>query len=48
MRRKRCCLCGGQYIGWGNNSWPLMEGRCCDLCNSTKVVPERFKEEYWE
>lgn len=41
---KTCCLCGGKYWGWGNNAWPLdNEGRCCDACNFTKVVPARLR-----
>lgn len=41
---KTCCLCGVTYNGWGNNAWPLdNEGRCCDQCNFTKVVPARLR-----
>jgi hypothetical protein len=30
----------------GNNAQPVKNGRCCDVCNSTKVIPARIKELY--
>lgn len=50
----RCCLCNGRieqkktpegkvYWSSGNNAQPLAEGRCCDKCNNTKVIPARIK-----
>lgn len=50
----KCCLCNGEIekkfntkrdIIWdsGNNAEPLKDGRCCDVCNTTKVIPERIK-----
>lgn len=51
----KCCLCGGEiekkqhpitgevYWTQGNNAEPLATGRCCDVCNDTKVVPARMK-----
>ena len=42
----KCCICGVEIKGWGNNPWPLSEGendRCCDVCNDTRVIPERIK-----
>jgi len=48
----KCCLCGEDIAvtptGWryGNNPQPLTdndEDRCCDLCNSTKVIPKRIE-----
>lgn len=39
-----CCLCGETYQGFGNNAEPIMDGRCCDACNASKVIPERIKE----
>jgi hypothetical protein len=45
----KCCLCGGEIevqpiSGWdgGHNAAPLSEGRCCDLCNTHRVIPERI------
>ena len=45
----KCCLCKEEIVvelsGWdeGNNAEPLMEGRCCNNCNETKVIPERIR-----
>ena len=39
---KECCICSLEYIGYGNNATPVKEGRCCDVCNSFKVVPARM------
>ena len=38
-----CSICGRQYYHWGNNAWPVNDGRCCDICNSTVVIPARLK-----
>ncbi len=45
-----CCLCDERTKGWGenlqfgNNPAPLKyEGECCNICNDTKVIPERLK-----
>ena len=47
----KCCICNeeikpDQVTGWnqGNNAEPVKEGRCCDDCNNTKVIPARLKE----
>ena len=39
---KICSICGKPYTGWGNNAYPVNNGRCCDHCNTTKVIPARF------
>ena len=44
----RCCLCGGkiaQVGDWklGNDAYPLRKGRCCNKCDTTKVIPARKK-----
>ena len=44
-----CNLCGDQikdYNGWiiGHNAAPIVEGRCCDSCNLTKVLPRRMED----
>jgi hypothetical protein len=46
MRRKgKCCFCGEKYDHWGNSAEPVIEdGRCCDSCNWTVVIPVRFRE----
>lgn len=43
--KKKCCICGKEYEGWGNNAWPLAEGECCDECNK-KVIEARIEELY--
>lgn len=45
----KCCLCGKKVVGYGNNPWPLVKdikSRCCDQCNTTKVVPARISEHF--
>ena len=38
-----CCICNEEFIGFGNNPWPLKEdGLCCDECNM-KVIEARLK-----
>ena len=55
MDKKKCCLCGEEFIGWGNNPYPVdmhPDHVCCDECNATKVIPARLtnlfkkKEDY--
>ena len=42
--KKTCCLCGGEFEGYGNDPTPLKEsGECCDRCNAEKVIPARFE-----
>lgn len=42
--KKTCCLCGGEFDGYGNDPAPLKEsGECCDRCNAEKVLPTRFE-----
>jgi hypothetical protein len=48
-----CVLCGGQCEPWhvgatgfGHNPEPLAsyeDGRCCDYCNGSKVIPARME-----
>jgi len=39
----KCCLCGCKLDGYGNNPSPLKEdGKCCDDCNTYKVIPSRI------
>lgn len=41
----KCCLCKGEIEGkYGHNAQPLADGRCCDTCNYTKVVPKRIEQ----
>lgn len=49
-----CCIChneiekkyhdGKMYWDGGNNAEPVVEdGRCCDYCNATVVIPARIR-----
>lgn len=45
----RCCICGSEITGWGNNPWPVEKdenARCCDNCNDLFVIPARIAEMY--
>jgi len=46
-KRMKCCICRKEIepVGtWteGNNAQPVKDGRCCDVCNKTKVIPARL------
>lgn len=42
--KNKCCLCGEEFEGYGNDPAPLKEsGECCDRCNAEKVIPARFE-----
>jgi len=30
----------------GHNAQPINDGRCCDRCNNTKVIPARIMNAY--
>lgn len=37
--KHKCCFCGKEFEGWGNNPSPLKEkGRCCDDCNGKVLL----------
>jgi hypothetical protein len=39
----KCCMCGVETYGFGNNPYPVMDdGRCCETCNY-KVLIKRVK-----
>ena len=44
----KCCICKEkikkEINGWdrGNNALPIKDGRCCNKCNYTIVIPARF------
>ena len=45
---RKCKICKGNIEiirGYrdGHNAQPVTKGRCCADCNSTKVIPARFK-----
>lgn len=39
---KKCCLCGKEFKGYGNNAEPVMIGCCCNECNTSIVIPTRI------
>jgi len=41
-RNQKCSICQKFYAGFGNNAWPVNDGRCCDWCNATVVIPARL------
>jgi hypothetical protein len=36
-----CSICGKAFTGFGNDAWPVNDGRCCDQCNAERVIPAR-------
>ena len=43
--RHKCCICGRQFTGKGNNPAPVehhVGEVCCDECNANVVVPLRL------
>lgn len=47
----RCSICGGPQEKWhpkskgyGHNAEPINDGRCCNRCNNTIVIPRRMKD----
>lgn len=46
-QERKCCICGCNFTGWGNNPYPVVENpdaRCCDACNDMKVIPARIQQ----
>ncbi len=47
MKKFKCCLCGIECEGYGNDPHPIEtkneNDECCDECNFTKVVPARME-----
>lgn len=42
MGKQICSICGKEYVGYGNNAYPINDGRCCDNCNKEVVIPARI------
>jgi hypothetical protein len=38
-----CSICHEEADGFGNNARPINDGRCCDHCNRTIVIPARLR-----
>lgn len=41
-----CSICKGNYVGYGNNAYPVNDGRCCDECNREVVIQARIRAMY--
>ena len=42
---EKCCFCGKNVEGWGNNPAPVNNkdgARCCNACNANVVIPARI------
>ena len=40
-----CSICGEFIVGeYSHNAWPVNEGRCCQGCNDTEVIPARLQD----
>jgi len=39
----KCKICNQTIFGYGHNAQPVTNGRCCEVCNTTKVLPARMK-----
>ena len=44
----KCSICLMEYTGYGHNATPINEGRCCEQCNSSNVIPARVFEIFKE
>ena len=38
----KCCICGTEFVGYGNNAEPIRKGVCCNKCNSHYVIASRL------
>lgn len=38
----KCCICGKEIEGYGNNPFPFIGEKCCDRCNETYVITVRL------
>ena len=39
----KCKICNITIFGHGHNAQPETNGRCCDVCQDTKVIPARLE-----
>lgn len=43
VSKHTCCICGEEFVGYGNNPEPYKkDGVCCDACNIKFVIPARL------
>lgn len=40
--RRKCCICGETFVGFGSNPEPVKKGRCCRKCDEEIVIPCRY------
>ncbi len=44
----KCCICKNKIKSEnrvkGHNAEPVCKGKCCDFCNTSKVIPARLKD----
>ena len=38
-----CQICGNTFTGHGHNARPVADGKCCDVCQDTRVLPTRME-----
>lgn len=39
QEKKICCICKKEFVGYGNNPYPVKKtGECCDTCNQIVVM----------
>ena len=44
MDTQKCVICKKEFVGYGNNPWPIKKrGVCCNECNYEIVLPARIK-----
>ena len=39
----KCKICNETIFGSVHNAQPVTNGICCEVCNTTKVLPARMK-----
>ncbi len=42
INNMQCVICKSTISGYSNNAQPVAEGRCCEKCNHTVVIPKRI------
>ena len=43
----KCSICENKiYTKYGHNAQPINNGTCCEMCNQTKVLPERIRQHF--
>jgi hypothetical protein len=44
MSDKICSICFRDFTEYGNDAQPVNDGRCCDVCNWSIVIPARLRK----